>query len=182
MDSESSRALIAVGYWHEPRSKDVLPHPQELVDPSWCAEERCCIIKYLRCGVRIREALGYSWCRFPDGPPDWDMGCCDLTDGIWMWPEGLHVYVDRYSVRLPDEFVAHMKQNDFEIPQDLDQTELEERPVDGAFWIEWSKANCRPPHPPQPSPPRSLLSGFLQRFLGRRIEKGVRMIFVDAGR
>ena len=58
--------------------------------------------------------LGYAACRFPDGPHGREMGCCDLTDGFWLWPEGLWIYVSRYHVRLPDEFVAHMRAVDFD--------------------------------------------------------------------
>jgi hypothetical protein len=29
------------------------------------------------------------------------------TDGDWFWPADLAYYVERYHVRLPDEFVAH---------------------------------------------------------------------------
>lgn len=30
-----------------------------------------------------------------------------LTDGAWIWPADLAYYVERYHVRLPEEFVQH---------------------------------------------------------------------------
>jgi len=33
------------------------------------------------------------------------MGCGDITDGVWVWPEGLGHYVGVHGVRLGEEFV-----------------------------------------------------------------------------
>jgi hypothetical protein len=94
-------------------------HPRLFVDSSWEAEDKPKIVKYLRSGVRWNAFMGHSYCRFEGGPPDKEMGSADLTDGVWLWPEGLHVYVERYHVRLPDEFVEHMRRNGFRIPAGL---------------------------------------------------------------
>lgn len=37
-------------------------------------------------------------------------GCRDLTDGYYLWPEGLAHYVLDHSVRLPTEFLKHIDQ------------------------------------------------------------------------
>ena len=44
------------------------------------------------------------------------MGTQDLTDGTWVWPEGLAHYVRVHGIALPDEFVAHMAAHDFGVP------------------------------------------------------------------
>ena len=31
------------------------------------------------------------------------------SDGTWIWPQDLAYYVDRHHVRLPEEFIAHIK-------------------------------------------------------------------------
>lgn len=36
-------------------------------------------------------------------------GNLDLTDGIYIWPEGLAHYVFDHHVRLPPEFVEHVQ-------------------------------------------------------------------------
>lgn len=32
-----------------------------------------------------------------------------LTDGFWTWPNDLPYYIEKYHVRLPDEFISHMQ-------------------------------------------------------------------------
>ena len=47
------------------------------------------------------------------------MGSRDFSDGAWIWPEGLHHYVEIHSVRLPAEFINHIQSRDFQVPSDL---------------------------------------------------------------
>jgi hypothetical protein len=65
------------------------------------------------------------------------MGNAEFTDGVWVWPEGLWVYVQMFNVVLPDEFVDHMKSVHFEIPKDMRSEELDGLPVDFGFWRKW---------------------------------------------
>ena len=37
-----------------------------------------------------------------------DMGCRELSDGTYVWPEGLAHYVEEHNVRLPQQFVDHV--------------------------------------------------------------------------
>eukprot|EP00904_Undaria_pinnatifida_P009632 jgi/Undpi1/579/HiC_scaffold_10.g04043.m1 len=39
------------------------------------------------------------------------MGCCTLTDGTYVWPEGLAHYLSEHAVRPPDDFIAHALAN-----------------------------------------------------------------------
>lgn len=144
------RALLkAVGFWkyrpeeerYCPEVLHDLPHPGDFIDEGWELQDRPRIVQYLKSGVRWNRFLGYSWCRLPGGPPDKEMGNADLCDGVWLWPEGLHVYVDRFHVRLPDEFVAHMRQNEFVIPGDLARANFPEHDVDFSFWKRWADVN-----------------------------------------
>jgi hypothetical protein len=36
------------------------------------------------------------------------MGRAELTDGVYVWPEGLAHYLEKHNVRLPKEFVQHV--------------------------------------------------------------------------
>lgn len=38
------------------------------------------------------------------------MGSRDLTDGTFVWPEGLAHYVERHDVKLPDHFLQHVRE------------------------------------------------------------------------
>lgn len=39
-------------------------------------------------------------------------------DGVWMWPQDLAYYVERYEARLPDEFIAHITASGFRPPKE----------------------------------------------------------------
>lgn len=148
--------LKTVGYWSERLDDDYLIHPARLIDWRWHEEDRAQIITYLRNGIVFSSSVGWAVCRFPDGPSGPEMGCRDLTDGVWVWPEGLWLYVSRYAVRLPEEFVDHMRERGFDAFPEEDRwgvagweaRERDERLrrapswtalVDSSFWREWAK-------------------------------------------
>ena len=131
-----------VGYWRESLEQDSpLPHPQTLRSPGWvAAAEKRSIVEYLRSGNQAACFAGYSFCRIEGGPDNEQMGCRELTDGEWIWPEGLAVYVDMFDVRLPEEFVATMRRHAYVVPQ-IDESRAE-RLGDVAspgFWVAWSR-------------------------------------------
>jgi hypothetical protein len=70
------------------------------------------------------------------------IGSQDLTDGHWIWPEGLWHYVQDHAVRLPDEFVATAVAGNFAIPADLSDRVVT---MDPAFWLRWSAEHAAPP-------------------------------------
>ena len=134
----SRGALIAVGYWQSDWF-DELPDPRALVDPLWELERRWRVVDYLRTGAVLLDYLGYSFCRFRGGPPDERMGSADLTDGTYLWPEALWIYVERYHVVLPPDFVAHMERQAFLVPA-AEELDPSARPWDFQPWIRWAKA------------------------------------------
>lgn len=87
--------------------------------------------------------LGYSYCRFRDCRDEHRNrnGCRDLSDGVWVWPEGLAHYVELHSVMLPEEFVSTMRSNDWLIPQQIELPVIQTGvPMyDTAFWEKWSR-------------------------------------------
>ena len=75
---------------------------------------------------------------------DWgySIGCLELSDGVWLWPEGLAHYVDVHGVRLPDEFVNYAAARDFRAPEP--ETELNGKiVVKEEFWSDWCRKNAR---------------------------------------
>lgn len=133
--------LSAIGYWRSDESFIVYPHPKELVDLTWNHDERLAIAAYLKQGISLRGYFGYSYCRFQDGPTEEEMGTDDLTDGVWVWPQGLTHYVLRYSVRLPESFIYYAHQAQFRIPENLDLNELRKRRYSYLIWIKWVQQN-----------------------------------------
>lgn len=134
--------LVMLGFWRGPGHRLRWPHPRELVDPHWPAAERRRVAAYLRAGTSLGAYCGYSWCRFPDGPPDEAMGSADITDGVWVWPEGLPVYVERYAVRLPGDFLAHAAAHDY-LPPIVDKRAFETAPYSDDAWVAWVRAHRR---------------------------------------
>lgn len=110
MSEEPADTRELVGYWCSelvPSASD-LPDPRELVDRHWPLRERVRVAIYLRRGRAVAAYLGYSHCRFDCGVPEMMMGTRDLGDDRYVWPEGLHHYVEVHAVRLPAEFLAHV--------------------------------------------------------------------------
>jgi hypothetical protein len=93
-----------IGYW---RSDDApqWPDPVEFVDDTWDRIDRSSVAEYLKRGSLspVLQA-GYSTCRFCGAAN----GSTELTDGVYLWPEGLSHYVTDHGVRLPYEVVSHI--------------------------------------------------------------------------
>lgn len=91
------------------------------MDEAWDEHEREDVALYLGWGTVVRSYLGWSECRVCGQ----QNGSLELTDGTYIWPEGLRHYVDVHGVRLPDEVVAHIRRR---------VDELEAAPVDDDWW------------------------------------------------
>lgn len=144
-----------VGYWQSYEWQPYYPHPKHLVEPGWRESERSKIIAYLKSGHGCGHWCGYSYCRFGcfsqrpeknasklehrermDGIKS--MGCRDLTDGEWVWPEGLAHYVEKHNICLPDAFIETMQKNSWLIPPKVDFQHFREVGVSSSYWINWA--------------------------------------------
>lgn len=98
--------LKPVGFWRQSLDDESeLPHPSSMIDRSWPLLERVRLATYLRNGEVVCAYHGFSFCRLECGVP-WDaMGCRDLTDGEWVWPEGFAHYVEHHAVKPPREML-----------------------------------------------------------------------------
>ena len=65
------------------------------------------------------------------------MGCSDLTDGVWVWPEGLVHYIEAHELVLPEEFLATMEQNQWRVPEVDNIDEIIENGYDISWWKDW---------------------------------------------
>lgn len=111
--------VIRIGYWsgREPGWPDV----RDFVDETWDQDERIDTVLYLRHGLVARAYLGPSECRFCGK----HNGSLELTDMVYLWPEGLEHYVKDHGVRLPAQFVEHVR------AQAMVMDDLE---VDDSWW------------------------------------------------
>ncbi|MFE7223535.1 hypothetical protein ACFU7D_02005 [Nocardioides sp. NPDC057577] len=97
-------SLIRVGYWRN-KNKPKLPDPRGHVDETWDDDERELVVAYLRGGLPVLHMMGSSPCRMCDLTAN---GNAELTDGSYLWPEGLAHYVEDHGVRLPRELERHV--------------------------------------------------------------------------
>jgi hypothetical protein len=113
--------FLRIGYWREPGHPS-WPDPTDLVDESWDPSERDTIASYLDDGATAKTWMGRAQCRFCGKL----LGCSDLTDGTFIWPEGLSHYLSVHAVRLPQSFVQHAIRT-------LD--EFESAVLDDSWWV-----------------------------------------------
>ena len=97
-------SLIRVGYWRS-EYEPTLPDPREHLDETWDDDERELVVAYLQGGLPVLHMMGFSPCRICDLSAN---GNAELTDGSYLWPQGLAHYVQDHRVRLPPEFERHV--------------------------------------------------------------------------
>ncbi|MDX1514682.1 MAG: hypothetical protein R3174_13170 [Gammaproteobacteria bacterium] len=133
-------SLRGVGYWIEQPGEnhgDPLPDPARLLRSCGPRTHDPRVIAYLRSGREFRVMLGFSYCRFGCGIADDEMGCRDLTDGEWVWPEGFAHYIEVHGLPLPDEFLATMNANRWQVPEVDESIDPFETGYGLAFWTAW---------------------------------------------
>jgi hypothetical protein len=147
--------LRGLGYWADADDWNAwlggseLPHPLWLVRRGWRSRERRRILAYLRSGHVYAAYKGFSSCRFlllcRSSRPD--LGSCDLTDGEWVWPQGLAHYVERHAVFLPDAFIEAMRSRGWRTPprEASRLGEARRRGYDLSFWVAWGREHRKAP-------------------------------------
>jgi hypothetical protein len=133
--------LKGIGFWIRDLRDESYPAPQELVG-ALPEEQRRSLTHYLESGATFEEYLGYAWCRFVCGAStqsalermDTRLGTRDLTDGIWVWPEGLAHYVREHGIVLPEEFMEHAVSGATPTMPHPDER------VETEFWTRWCAA------------------------------------------
>lgn len=121
--------LHGIGFFIESLRDTQFPAPQELVVDD---ARLPTVADYLDRGCVHKRYRGYSWCRVC-GDCAKHMGSAELTDGVWLWPEGLSHYVRHHSVGLPEPFITHA----------LASPPLMHAPADAVAdctrWVEWAR-------------------------------------------
>lgn len=113
--------LKRIGYWQSVQHQE-LPDPTQFIDHGSTYELQEFLGDYLRRGFVARSFLGQSKCRVCGQL----VGSLELSDGTFVWPEGLSHYVLEHGVRLPIEFARHA----------VSFTDrLESQEVDDRWWI-----------------------------------------------
>jgi hypothetical protein len=90
------------------------PSMREFMAPQpWEMQDK--VLAYLRSGCILAHVMGADL-------PDWfdpsrranpiidgqlEGGVTPMTDGTWFWPAGLIYFIEKYNVRVPQEFIEH---------------------------------------------------------------------------
>ncbi len=153
----SHKKLKAVGYWQEriyvesetfPKKQigwdgsEWGPYPQGVIAALGTVQYPSAVSEYLRAGTRVVSWRGLSNCRLDCGASHREMGNACLSDGEWIWPEGLVHYVEWHEMPLPSIFVETIlgKHNAQLAATDWTNLEIE---YDGGYWNEWFEALSR---------------------------------------
>ncbi len=83
---------------------DTRPDVRNFIDPGWDPKRRDAVIRYLEAGKRGESWMVYSTCRICGFDQN---GTCDMTDDVYIWPEGFAHYLREHAVRPPVDFVKH---------------------------------------------------------------------------
>jgi hypothetical protein len=88
------------------------------------------VCKYLDSGVVIMECCGTTIDALNEsngiaGVPSL------LTDGVWVWPGDLSYYVKKYKIKLTDDFMSTLKQNNFNVNVNSEEILAKSIYVDG---------------------------------------------------
>lgn len=95
-----------LGYWKTGRANDPsdLPWPEDFIDFDWDLGVRDAVLAWMEAQQHIQSWRGYSWCRICGFGSN---GTTDMSDGTYVWPEGLLHYIREHGVRPPQEFIDH---------------------------------------------------------------------------
>lgn len=92
-------------------------------------ENEAMILKYLQSGTQVVAVAGLATDLLSlggdiIGPPN------EFSDGVWSWTSDVIYYVERYHIRLADDFIAHMKRNNW-IPTPI----VNKIPIVASTWV-----------------------------------------------
>jgi len=131
-DVRAPLRLNLIGYWassaEEQEESPGWPNPTDLTG-TWDPAEKQSVIKHLSSGIVFRRYLGDANCRICNAL----LGCHEMTDGTWAWPQKLEHYVDVHDVLLPKEFIQSTQ-----VPECGIAPSLRQEFVSPEIWMESS--------------------------------------------
>jgi hypothetical protein len=95
-------------------------------DRPWKDQDR--VLEYLRSGHVLALTMGADLTDWFDRPHKvnpvinghLEGGTTPMGDGVWFWYAGLIYFVEKYNVRIPEEFVQHAARQNWRVRQPLD--------------------------------------------------------------
>ena len=95
-----------------------------MASAPWPRQEK--VLDYLRSGLVLAYPMGADLMDWFDRPQRANPliageplgGVTPLTDGEWFWNAGLIHFVEKYNVRVPDEYIEHAARNEWKVNKD----------------------------------------------------------------
>lgn len=94
---------LYIGYWKN-KNYPNLPDPKKYIDNRWNDHRKDNVVRYLKSGEKVSYYLGWSTCRICGC----QNGSSELTDGAFVWPEGLAHYIEEHNVKPPELFIKYI--------------------------------------------------------------------------
>jgi hypothetical protein len=89
---------------------EVLPSVLSAIDPSWEPDDKGGLMSYVAQAPVVLTASPSSRCLLcPSEVPT----SCWQSDGVWLWPKSLTHYLYWHSVVLPEQFVEHIRNQNY---------------------------------------------------------------------
>lgn len=135
--------LKVLGYW-KAELDDEYPCPHEL-EAALPVELHARLLEYLRNPPGDYQVtwmyFGVSFCRYGCEEPN---GSDELSDGVWVWPEGLAHYVEHHGVGLlPPEFLDRVIEGvapaNRHVADDVEEVVVGPEKLDETDWIAWGR-------------------------------------------
>lgn len=123
---DRTRVVTVIGFWRD-NAEPYWPDVNDYVDESWDTTARAEVVERLLAGRVVQQFRGTSMCRICRQPN----GAAELTDGAYVWPEGLAHYVSDHDVRLPQPCEDHF----LTAAEDSDVIGGESREADETWWL-----------------------------------------------
>lgn len=128
-------SALLIGYWFSPYEMQY-PHPSEFIEKDYKDDQ---LVSYLNNAYSVNYFRGFSSCRICRI----SNGTHEKTDGVFIWPVGLAHYVEAHNVKLPDEFINHVKSNNYIVP-DVEFSKDPQRTIiehDKSVWDKYCNFN-----------------------------------------
>ena len=108
------------GYFSvDAKTNNVFPNFDEFVDNCWDPSDKKLIISYLKDAVIVISAgqspLMCHLCLENLGDRSQHR-----SDNEWVWPAALWHFVEHHGIRLPERFLAHIRNNKYQPPKVID--------------------------------------------------------------
>lgn len=122
----SNKTKIFFGFWTIDENCDYgLPLLEHVIDDNWIPYDKTILLNYLnKSPIVVAGSFPEIKCELCDEKVRTSVYS---SDGVWLWPTDLVHYVSEHAVKLPIDFIEHIRQMEYLPPKTL-EIDLEHLP------------------------------------------------------